>query len=66
MRLSVNGEEREIETGATIEELLETLGLAARRVAVEVNRNVVTRDAWPSTELQERDQIEIVQFVGGG
>lgn len=66
MRLSVNGEEREIEAGATIEKLLDDLGLRARRVAVEVNRKVVNREAWPQTELQERDSIEIVQFVGGG
>jgi thiamine biosynthesis protein ThiS len=66
MRLSVNGEERDIETGATIEKLLEDLGLRARRVAVEVNRKVVARDAWPGTELHDRDQVEIVQFVGGG
>jgi thiamine biosynthesis protein ThiS len=66
MRLSVNGEEREIEAGATIEKLLADLGLRARRVAVEVNREVVTRDAWPSTQLRERDHVEIVQFVGGG
>lgn len=66
MRLSVNGQEREIETGATIEKLLEELGLGARRVAVEVNREVVSRDAWSCTELQERDHVEIVQFVGGG
>ncbi|HET9062485.1 MAG TPA: sulfur carrier protein ThiS [Candidatus Binatia bacterium] len=66
MRLSVNGEEREIEAGATIEKLLGDLGLRARRVAVEVNREVVLRDAWPRTELHERDHVEIVQFVGGG
>jgi sulfur carrier protein len=66
MRLSVNGEEREIEAGATIEKLLDDLGLRARRVAVEVNREVVTRDAWPCTELHDRDLVEIVQFVGGG
>jgi thiamine biosynthesis protein ThiS len=66
MRLSVNGEEREIATGATIQKLLEDLGLGQRRVAVELNRAVVTRDAWPSTELHERDHVEIVQFVGGG
>lgn len=66
MRLSVNGEARDIETGATIEKLLEDLGLGARRVAVEVNRKVVKRDAWSSTELRESDHVEIVQFVGGG
>jgi len=66
MRLSVNGEECEIEAGATIENLLDDLNLRARRVAVEVNRQVVNREAWPLTELQESDRVEIVQFVGGG
>ena len=66
MRLFVNGENREIEPGTTIERLLEALGLAGRRVAVEVNRNVVRRSEWTATALEESDRVEIVQFVGGG
>ena len=36
------------------------------RVAVELNRDIVPRDRWSTTELHEGDQLEIVHFVGGG
>jgi len=36
------------------------------RVAIELNRNIAPRDQWPETQLAEGDQLEIVQFVGGG
>ncbi|MEE8312633.1 MAG: sulfur carrier protein ThiS [Candidatus Binatia bacterium] len=62
----VNGEETELDDGLTVAGLLETLGLRSRRVAVELNRDVLSRERWQQTTLQERDQIEIVQFVGGG
>ena len=66
MHVKINGEQREIGAGATVASLVAELGLATRRVAVELNRDVVTRDRWPSIELKEHDQLEIVQFVGGG
>lgn len=46
--------------------LLEHLGIVADRVAVEVNRGIVRRPEWGSTQLGPAAQIEIVQFVGGG
>jgi len=42
------------------------LDLPAQRVAVELNRNVVRRNDWSSTMLQDDDRLEIVHFVGGG
>lgn len=66
MDVVVNGEKHRLEAGATVERLLAALGLSSTRVAVEVNREVVSRSAWPSTQLRDHDRIEIVQFVGGG
>jgi thiamine biosynthesis protein ThiS len=66
VHVKINGEQREIGVGATVASLVAELGLATRRVAVELNRDVVTRDRWPAVELKEHDQLEIVQFVGGG
>jgi thiamine biosynthesis protein ThiS len=66
MRIFVNGEERELDEPVSVTELLERLGLSARRVAVERNRNVVSRADWDSELLMEGDRIEIVHFVGGG
>jgi sulfur carrier protein len=62
----VNGRDTDVPNGATVADLVETLGLGSKRVAVELNRDVVARDRWPGTALRDSDHVEIVQFVGGG
>lgn len=66
MRVQVNGEIRELPEKFTLGELISQLSLAPERVAIELNREVVRRAAWPQTEMREGDQVEIVHFVGGG
>lgn len=66
MRLTVNGEMREAPDSATIADLLASLEIEGRRVAVERNREIAPRSLWGETPLAEGDEIEIVQFVGGG
>lgn len=66
MTIRLNGEPFEVTDPATIGTLLELLELDARRVAVEHNLLVVRREAYGSTPLQEHDEVEIVNFVGGG
>lgn len=62
----VNGEARSLRDGTTISDLISEIGLAGRRVAVEINRNVVSRSEYPTRALVEGDHVEIVHFVGGG
>jgi thiamine biosynthesis protein ThiS len=45
---------------------VEILGMKVDRVAVELNRDIVPRDRWAETVLNEGDRLEIVHFVGGG
>jgi thiamine biosynthesis protein ThiS len=52
--------------GATVADLVATLGLGPRRIAVEVNRAIVTRATYAETVLRDGDTIEIIHFVGGG
>ncbi|HZT58142.1 MAG TPA: sulfur carrier protein ThiS [Pyrinomonadaceae bacterium] len=66
MRITLNGEAKEIEEGTTLVALVEQLKLAPERLAIEHNFNVVRRDEWPNVELSEGDRVEIVHFVGGG
>jgi thiamine biosynthesis protein ThiS len=66
MLVQINGEKREIELGLSVAQLLEELEIRPARVVVELNRNVLSRDAFATTALEEGDQIEIVHFVGGG
>ena len=66
MKLHINGEEREFNDGLSVAALLEELGMKQDRVAVELNRDIVTRERWSGTLLSEGDRLEIVHFVGGG
>ncbi len=66
MLIRLNGEEREVPEGTTLEGLVELLGLAPERLAVEHNLRVARRADWRGTELREGDKVEIVHFVGGG
>ena len=66
MKLRVNGEEQEVEAGTTVTDLLKTLGLSAKRVAIERNRIIVKQDQWAELDLESGDELEIVHFVGGG
>ncbi|MDB5084425.1 MAG: thiS [Bacilli bacterium] len=66
LTVKVNGAVREIEQGTTILSLLAQLGLQGRLVIVELNREILPRDAYASQVLQEADALELVHFVGGG
>jgi len=62
----VNGEPRAVPAGATLLELLGTLGLDPRAVVVEHNRRIVRRPALGDVSVAPGDAIELVHFVGGG
>jgi len=66
LQITLNGDAHEVAGPLTVSELLERLNIDARRVAVERNLVVLKRDAFASTEIAEGDEIEIVNFVGGG
>lgn len=66
LTLRVNGEERAVPDPSTVAELLRSLGIDARHVGVERNREIVPRAAHEATRLAAGDEIEIVTFVGGG
>jgi sulfur carrier protein len=66
MRIHVNGEAREVAAGITVSALLVELGVEPGPVAVERNHEIVPRALHPTTILSDGDQLEVVQFVGGG
>jgi thiamine biosynthesis protein ThiS len=66
MNLVINGEARDFNPPLTLAGLVDQLGMKADRVAIELNRSIVTRDQWAKTTLAEGDRLEIVHFVGGG
>ena len=66
MKLQINGEERSFSDGLTLAAVVEQLGVKPDRVALELNKVIVRRDAWAATKLRDGDRLEVVHFVGGG
>ncbi len=66
MTIMVNGDAVDVSPPLTVSALLAQLGVDPRRVAIEHNLIVVKRASYDTTEIREGDQIEIVNFVGGG
>jgi sulfur carrier protein len=66
MRLLLNGEERDLAGVSNVADLVASLGLDARKVAVEHNLEIVPRSIYAATALTDGDRIEIVTFIGGG
>jgi sulfur carrier protein len=66
IQLSVNGQIQRVEPGVDLARLLEKLELSGKRVAVEMNGEIVPRSRYADTRLTEGDALEIVVAVGGG
>jgi sulfur carrier protein len=66
MRCTVNGRPRELAEPATLLALVRDMGLEGKRIAVEVNGEVVPRSRWADALLRDGDRVEIVGAVGGG
>lgn len=64
--ININGERKGIVEGLSIAQLLEELNIRPGRVVIELNRDIVSREAYGSAILKEGDTLEIVHFVGGG
>ena len=65
-KIVINGEVKTVRKGISLEELVDSLDLASKRLAVELNLNVVRRSDWKEVQLKDDDKIEVVHFVGGG
>jgi len=66
MELVINGEKQQLPDGINAAQLIEHLGLANERLAMEVNREIVPRSTFDTHTLKPGDQIEIVRAIGGG
>ncbi len=62
----LNGKEKTIDSDSNIEQLLKSLNLENKRLAVEINQQIIPRSDYNSHILKEIDKVEIVQAIGGG
>ena len=66
MIIILNGENKQLDSGTHVEKLLQILDLSDKRLAVEINEQIIPRSDFSSYALQESDKVEIVQAIGGG
>ena len=66
MKITLNGEQHEIDAETNLLQFLTDAGLAEKRIAVEINRRIVPRSTFAEQSIQEGDRIEIVHAIGGG
>lgn len=66
MKVCINGEIKEVAGEMSLTALLRTFALPDKRIAVELNKEVIRKKDWESVLINEADKIEIIHFVGGG
>ena len=66
MRVKINGEHAQLESGLSLEAMLKSYRLKPEQVVIELNRKVPPKGEWAATILQDGDEVEIVKFLGGG
>ncbi len=66
MKISVNGDIREYREGSVVADVVEDMGLTGKRIAIELNKEILPFDQYGKQSLNENDQMEIVQAIGGG
>lgn len=62
----LNGEPRKLAEELDLESLIEHFSLPHKRIAVELNNNVISRSEWGAVKVNDGDKLEVVHFVGGG
>ena len=66
IQVQVNGKEREVQSGLSVHELVESFDLNPLLIVVELNREILSRDQFKDVQVSEGDAVELVHFVGGG
>jgi len=66
LNVIVNGDDKTLNPGATVADLVHLLSLEGKRIAVELNMEIVPRSEHPTTILNQGDNLEIVHAIGGG
>lgn len=62
----LNGENKQVDNNTSVSQLLEKLDLTEKRLAVEINQQIIPRSNFSNLMLNEKDNVEIVQAIGGG
>jgi len=62
----LNGKNKQVDSNTSVEQLLQSLELNNKRLAVEINQQIITHSEFRNHRLNDLDKVEIVQAIGGG
>ena len=66
MEIVVNGKKENLPEPMALEDFLKRKGLERQGIVVELNREIIKKEAWPTITIQGNDTLEILRFIGGG
>ncbi len=66
LQVVLNGKEESLEKSLSLLEFLASKGLSLETIIVEYNGDIIKKQEWPSIALQNKDRLEVLNFVGGG
>ncbi len=66
MQIIINGEAKDVSPDQSLHDIIESLGLNPKAVVAQVNSNILERKTYQEVLLTEGDNLELIQFVGGG
>ena len=66
MLITVNGEEKNVEEGVSLLEIIALLNIEDKVMAAAINMEIIKKDQWNIYQPQNNDKLELLQFVGGG
>ncbi len=66
MKLIINGETKDFESGSTLQDILNDLNLDGKVMAAALNMEIVKQDKWSECKPKDGDKLELLDFVGGG
>ena len=66
MEIVLNGSPHQLGDQVSVAELIDSLNLSEKAVAVAVNRQIISRPKWNAHQLQAQDQVDVVRAIGGG
>ena len=66
MQIVLNGQNKKITAGLTVQKLVAELGLENTAIVAEYNEEIVKKEDWSKINLKENDKLELIKFCGGG
>ena len=66
IKIKINGKKKEMNQSSTVASVVKKLNIPLNKVAIELNREIINKKKIKSIKIRNKDNLEIVYFIGGG